>query len=149
MTIIAWDGKTLAADKRACHGTYKGGTTTKIHRFQDGLCGISGSLETGRHFIEWLQAGAIPDDFPTWDEEKEASFLVIYNDGRVAAYESTPIPLWMEERFHAIGSGREFALAAMYLGKTAKQAVEVACALDAYCGNGIDTLTLPRLRKAA
>ena len=147
MTVICWDGKTLAADKRACHGTYKGGTTTKIHRFEEGICGAAGSLETARHFITWLQAGSVPEEFPCWDEEKDASFLVVYNDGRVAVYESTPIPLWMEERCHAIGSGRDFALAAMYLGKNAKQAVEVACALDAYCGNGVDTLTLSTRRR--
>ena len=38
---------------------------------------------------------------------------------------------------------RDFALAAMHLGKSAREAVEVACALDVFCGNGIDTLELP------
>jgi 20S proteasome alpha/beta subunit len=145
MTIVAWDGKTLAADKRAVSDTYKGSTTTKIFRFADGICGIAGHMEVGMHLKEWLQDGGIPDDFPELDT-KETEFLVIYNSGRVAYYESTAVPLWMEERFHAIGSGKYYALASMHLGKSAKQAVEVACALDAYCGNGIDTLTIKPVR---
>ena len=41
-----------------------------------------------------------------------------------------------------MGHGRDFTLAAMHLGHDARTAVEVACALDAFCGCGIDTLTL-------
>jgi hypothetical protein len=33
-------------------------------------------------------------------------------------------------------------MAAMYLGRDAKEAVEVAISLSATCGNGIDTITL-------
>jgi hypothetical protein len=45
-----------------------------------------------------------------------------------------------EDAHHAIGSGRDFAAAAMYLGKTAREAVEVAMALTGFCGHGVDTL---------
>jgi ATP-dependent protease HslVU (ClpYQ) peptidase subunit len=41
----------------------------------------------------------------------------------------------------AIGSGRNYAMAAMYLGKTAAEAVAVAAALDSSVGCGITTLT--------
>jgi len=41
----------------------------------------------------------------------------------------------------AIGSGGEFALGAMYAGKTAKEAIKIASQLDVYTGNAIDTLT--------
>ena len=141
MTIIAWDGKTLAADKRAIYGSNKCGKVTKIFRWEGGLCGASGSMEQGMQLVSWLQKGADPEEFPEF-EEKENEFLVVHNDGRVAYYESTPTPLWFENDFQAIGSGKEYALAAMYMGQDAAKAVEVACALDAYCGNGIDTLDL-------
>jgi ATP-dependent protease HslVU (ClpYQ) peptidase subunit len=43
---------------------------------------------------------------------------------------------------YAIGSGRDFAMAAMYLGHSAEKAVEVAMALDAHSGGAIQVLGL-------
>jgi len=147
MTIIAWDGKTLAADKMAVSGTHKAGQVTKIHRWEGGLCGFSGEMSVGVQLLYWLQCGADPEYFPAWDDDSGSSFIVITLDGEVTYYDGAPIPLVMENTHHAIGCGRDYALAAMHLGKNAKQAVEVACALDAFCGNGIDTLTLKPTRK--
>ena len=141
MTVIAWDGKTLAADKMAVVGTHKGGTTTKIFRWEGGLCGLAGGMAQGLAVIDWLQNGADKDSFPK-DPEHESSILVITNCRKVLYYEDSPIALPFENTFHAIGSGRDYALAALYLGKSAKEAVEIACQLDAYCGNGVDTLEL-------
>jgi ATP-dependent protease HslVU (ClpYQ) peptidase subunit len=44
------------------------------------------------------------------------------------------------ESFHALGSGRDFALAAMYLGKNAREAVEIAMEFDLETGKGVDCL---------
>ena len=142
MTIIAWDGKTLAADKRATHCSYKGSSVTKIHTWEGGLCGFAGDMDTAVTLLAWLRAGAVPSEFPQIQCEDPSTLLVIYADGRVAEYGRTPFPMFLEGPFHAVGSGKSYALAAMHLGKNARKAVEVACALDSYCGNGIDTLTL-------
>ena len=141
MTVIAWDGKTLAGDKRAVYGTYKGGVVTKIHRWEGGLCAIAGDMEQGVQLVSWLKEGAEPDEFPDLGE-REGDFLVIHNDGRIAYYQRSAEPLFFEDPIHALGSGKDYALAAMHLGKSAKEAVEFACELDAYCGNGVDTLEL-------
>lgn len=143
MTVIAWDGKTLAADKRAIQNGYVGGTVTKIHRWDGGLCAFAGDFDVGMQMVEWLRGGGNPEKFPTRQAQNcDALFMVIANDGRVARYERTPIPLPFENVQQAMGSGRDYALAAMYLGLSARKAVEVACALDSGCGNGIDELTL-------
>lgn len=142
MTVIAWDGKTLASDRMATAGSYSKGTVTKIHRWKDGICGISGCMETGMRLITWLQDGADPEQFPMIEEEYSGEFLVIYNDGRVAYYERSATPLWFDNTFHAIGCGKDYALTAMHLGKTAEEAVAIASDLNIYCGNGIDTLEL-------
>ena len=83
-------------------------------------------------------------DFPPSQRDKDdwAGMLVILRDRRIARYERTPYPVFYEDETFAIGCGRDFALAAMHLGKTAREAVEVAIALDSGCGNGIDALTL-------
>jgi len=92
--------------------------------------------------IEWVRAGRAVADFPPMQRDKDdwQPILVIEADGTPSQYDRTPYPSRFEDRCCAIGSGRDFAMAAMYLGKTAREAVEVACALDSGCGNGIDTL---------
>lgn len=44
--------------------------------------------------------------------------------------------------FQALGSGSDFAVAAMHLGKSAKKAVEVAAELDLYTGGNVKELIL-------
>ncbi|OBR52335.1 hypothetical protein A6456_10570 [Paraburkholderia tropica] len=68
--------------------------------------------------------------------------MVVRNDGTVWLYGCSAYPFQMEDPFHAIGSGRDFAMAAMWLGKTAVQAVHVASQFCSGCGMGIDALEL-------
>jgi hypothetical protein len=93
--------------------------------------------------LEWFRNGRDPAMYPKFQEEDDAvGSLFIGNDGSNLAYLHTPYPEHHTDRFNAIGCGRDYALAAMYLGYDARKAVEVACALDNSCGNGIDTLNL-------
>lgn len=149
MTTIAWDGHTLAADKLACFGTTRC-TTTKIFRVPDprgggfALAGYAGDAAFGEAMVAWITSGAAPETFPAAQRSNEdwVSFFVVRPGMPVLKYERTPYPVQFHDELFALGSGREFALAAMYLGKTAREAVEVAIALDTGSGGGIDTLTL-------
>lgn len=143
MTVIAWDGKTLAADKRADMGGHHN-TTTKIHRVNDTLVAFCGTAAIGREMVEWVKRGADPGTFPAAqrDPDKCCGLLVIHADGALRKYEETPYPILFEQRQFAMGSGRDYARAAMHLGKTAAEAVAVACEFDPGCGNGVDTLDL-------
>jgi ATP-dependent protease HslVU (ClpYQ) peptidase subunit len=143
MTVIAWDGHTLAADKRA--GTDMPRTVTKIYLARNGsLVGFTGFAHGDMEMLAWFNNGAKPDDFPQIhrDEAKSSHMLEITPEGQIRTYANGPYPATLEDKFHAMGSGRDFAMAAMHLGQTAEQAVAVAIALSAGCGNGIDTLTL-------
>lgn len=144
MTCIAWDGKTLAADRLAVNGSLKG-TITKIAKTECGnfLYGYSANADIAAELIEWWLGGADPKEFPPLQRNKDdwSGLLIICRDGAILKFERTPIPITFPPQQMAIGCGRDFAMAAMYLGKNAKEAVEVACALDAFCGNGIDVLT--------
>jgi ATP-dependent protease HslVU (ClpYQ) peptidase subunit len=144
MSVIAWDGKTLAADKRATFGGNLILTTTKIRRIGNMLVGYAGGADFGEQMVQWVADGADPADFPTGQRDKDdwAGVLVLRPGQPVARYERTPYPILFEDRCVAVGSGRDFAMAAMYLGCDAKRAVEVACALDVNCGNGVDVLTM-------
>lgn len=143
--MIAWDGKTLAADKRMNDNGVPA-TTTKIMRAPNGaLIGASGDAAMGGVLKKWYLEGADPLAYPNnriGDDSYKARLLVITPSGKVHMYVSEAVPLEVEDRFVTVGSGGDFALAAMHLGCDARKAVELACALDTDCGNGIDTLEL-------
>ena len=144
MTVIAWDGHAMAADKMQSHGGLHA-TTIKVHKLPDGrLAGGAGNAALIGEMLYWLAAGADPAKFPTQQRnEKECtSMLVVSRSGAVLQYESTPHPLVIQNKYWAIGSGRDFAIMAMHLGKTATEAVELASQLCNDCGNGVDTLAL-------
>lgn len=145
MTCVAWDGESLAADKRACAGSSIS-TVTKIHRIGNKLVGYAGELVSGIQLVNWIRDGG---EFPmaiAQDGEPPVQILLIA-DGLITVYENSPVPLVFEDPFFAIGSGRDYAIAAMHCGRTAAEAVEIASQYDADCGNGIDVLVMKRSRR--
>lgn len=143
MTVIAFDGRTLAADKRMCHAAGMVRTVTKIVRAPDGsLLAITGGLDVGLELRAWFIAGANPVDFPAKAREDTATLIVIKQNGEIWTWASGPYGARIESEKAAFGSGRDFAETAMYLGKSAAEAVTVACLFQSDCGNGIDTLEL-------
>lgn len=147
MTCIAWDGKTLAADKRASNSGLSH-TTTKIFRIGNELVGFSGDASSGRELLEWYRAGAVVTDFPQKQRDNDEGRLLVIRGGGVIVYEKTPYPIHFEDEIFATGSGRDYAMAAMHLGCSAEQAVKVACHFDTDCGNGIDVLELQETIRA-
>jgi ATP-dependent protease HslVU (ClpYQ) peptidase subunit len=142
VTVIAWDGKTLAADKMACSAGY-GYTVTKVHRLRDGgIAAFAGDGDGAMALLAWLNAAQNPAAYPEAQKDNDTSALVIRPDGSVWSYGKTPYPQRIECERYGMGHGRDFALAAMHCGKSAREAVDLACQLDVYCGNGVDTLEL-------
>lgn len=140
MTVIAWDGKTLAADKRMVN-CGRGSTCTKLYRVGENAVAFSGDADGGREMLVWFRAGADPDKFPArCRHEKDWTLMVVANKDGLCFYERTPYPVQVEDPFFAAGSGGDYAMAAMHLGKTAREAAEIACLFDTGCGNGIDEL---------
>ena len=143
MTCIAWDGKTLAADKRAVNNGLTR-TVTKIFKLSDGaLFAGCGDFAFCLQMKEWAEQGCNLETFPVAQKEKDDwQVCVIVDKTGLRLYERTPYPLRFEDKFYSCGSGRDFAHTAMHLGKSAREAVEIACLFDSGCGNGIDELTL-------
>ncbi len=146
MTVIAWDGHTLAADKRMNSGPGVPTTTIrKIRRLANGsLIGWCGGISFCEAIAKWIEAGADPElANDNWFEHEELAgqVLMIMPDKTVLLYEHA-FPIELEGKFHAVGSGAPFAIAAMHLGCDSVKAVEIASIYDSGCGNGIDTLTL-------
>lgn len=144
MTVIAWDGKTLAADRQAECGRSRA-AVRKIFTVRDGLAGISGDLSIGMEVLAWYEAGAIPADWPASNRnlnEGAALTVIRMDDGapRAFFYESSPFPFRTEGIFAARGSGCGEALVAMACGKSAREAVLLAQEFNTTCGMGVDSL---------
>lgn len=146
MSVVVWDGKTLAADKRASNGSLIF-TTTKIRLLDrnsgDVLLGWTGDQDSGEMMAKWYTNGAEPNEWPECQKDKDAwCRLIVVNAAGAAFYERQPVAIRVEDAFAAWGSGRDFALAALYLGKSAIDAVLIAGHFDNACGNGVDSLSL-------
>lgn len=50
----------------------------------------------------------------------------------------------VDSAFHAVGSGRDFAIAAMHYGKSAREAVELACLYDVSTGLPLTEISYKR-----
>lgn len=141
MSVIAWDGRVLAADKRACIGSLIR-TTTKVFKLSGALAAYAGDADSGEALLAWFKNGAVPADFPSSQHgDMWAGLMVVYPNGDIHKYERTPYPIKFPPQIFAIGSGRDFALAAMHLGEDAVRAVGVACVFDSGCGNGVDHIS--------
>jgi ATP-dependent protease HslVU (ClpYQ) peptidase subunit len=142
MTVIAWDGKTLAADRMM---EMNGGKfpITKIRRLPDGtLIGSAGDTPRAMQIVEWIENGCVAGKLPAVQGDMYARALHIRSDGKAVLYANNDQPIIVEQPFMAIGSGQDYANTAMYLGHGARQAVAIASELCASCGMGIDALEL-------
>lgn len=138
MSTIATDGNMMACDGRVTEGDFvTQNDYRKIRRLTDGrIVGFAGNAFNDDAFCQWLEKGGempagINDDF---------SCLVLLPGGDVVTYDEHG-RMFVEKPPYAIGSGRKWAIAAMELGKTPKEAVAFACRFDIYSGGEIITIS--------
>lgn len=130
MTTIAFDGKTLAGDRLS---SIFRGDVQKVFRLKDGsLFGASGAVQDACAVLRWLDDGG---EKPKVDENFHAIHV---SEGRLVVYENALVPMRYSRSQFAVGSGRDFAMAAMHLGRTAREAIAVAMVFDLNTGGTID-----------
>lgn len=144
MTVIATDGKVIAADSRTCSGDLVlNDATRKLVRCKDGsVAGVAGEATSCALVREWLVAGedmsAIPDHPRHPDEEGGSRFkaLILRPGGRLQFMDAAFTAIDAQPPF-AIGSGGDVALGAMLAGKSAEQAVKIAMRSVTSCGGSL------------
>lgn len=144
MTTIAWDGKTLAADRLRTVGNTPMGAT-KLFRveapFYSGglkggiLFGACGDSWDCAAFRLWVEGGNPPTPKNLGVVAIDARGVCWYG-GETLIFHEVELPYW------ACGSGADYALGAMAAGKPAREAVEIASGLDVHTGLGVDVLEL-------
>jgi len=148
MTVIAWDGKIIAADKQASHcGLKREVTKLFISTKGNEVLGFSQDYENGLGLIEWYNEGAVRRDWPAWQTETSWGRLVVAGHKYLFCYEQLPFKQLYSVDPTAFGSGRDFALGAMAAGADAIRAVEIACRFSDSCGMGIDAYDLETMQK--
>lgn len=128
MTTIVYKAGELVSDSQCASGGAVTCSVAKTARRDDGtLAGGTGDAGWCYGFIQWVLAGE-EGDFPSIPSDNDgpvAAGFLIRPDGKVWMYESNgAFPV--EGPYHAWGSGREFALGALFLGATAIGAVSAA-----------------------
>ena len=138
MSIIAWDGKHIAADRQATSGQIIC-TCLKLFAVRGYAVGFVGREDAGLLLLEWFKAGGKVEDWPTDLQMSDAGATLIVA-GRKKVWEICELPVFSEVRdpFWAWGTGREVALGAMSGGADARTAVETAIRFDISCGVGMD-----------
>lgn len=121
---------------------------TKVRKIKraDGeleLLGWTGEQGLGEFLATWYTEGADPSKWPSQQQSGDDwCRLIVVQRKRVFVYEKMCAQIPQEDPFMAWGSGRDFAMATLYLGYGARRAVEVANRFDVGCGMGVDVLTL-------
>lgn len=146
MTTCAWNGDMAAADTQ---GSSAGMAVRrdKIFRSDGKLLMGSGSyhhiVSYWRRIKEMPLAEVLALGYPDYDEDKNYPGLLLVDSANPHLAWHIDGTVWAPVRdFYAIGSGRDFAMAAMALGKSAKEAVELAARFDVNTGGDIDWVVL-------
>ena len=148
MTTIAVNKKMIAADKQMTHssGTKMTGATKiyelpesaamKIFNVKRALVGFCGNVDSFANAITWLHN---PDDDPP--KVKGIEMLLLTEKG---IYHASTLQNWtlIKDPFFAIGTGMQFAMAAMEVGKTPFEAVKIASKFDNNTGQGFNKIEL-------
>jgi hypothetical protein len=140
MTTIAWDGESIAADRRACGNAIM--SVGKLFRLPDGsVLGGAGDYAEVVEVVAWVLDGCNPDARPRFADGEGSSLLLARPDG-TAYWLTWPYlrQVQINERFAAEGSGSQFALGAMAMGASARRAVQISAKFDPYTGGGVNVI---------
>ena len=139
MSVVAWDGKTLAADRQAgCAGLRI--ETRKIWRQEDGtVLAFTGSIDSMMMLLRWYREGAKVEQWPASQARKDWTRLIVVKPNlTINVYERYPEPEIVIYAPTAWGAGRDYAIGAMAMGADARKAVEVTNQFSESCGFGVD-----------
>lgn len=137
MSVIAWDGHTLAAD---CQGTCAGmrNRTHKIKSLPNGdLLAWTGEQDKGLVLFKWYESGCDPKTWPDFQKGENWTRLIIIHGGKAFTLEQYPELIPVLDAFMAWGAGADFAMGAMAMGADAAKAVKIASRFSVHCGMGI------------
>lgn len=142
MTTIAWDGVSLAADRQVSCGSGVWRNMCKIRQVKGGHIACAGTHSQGSQLVQWIEDG-MPKDAPSLDDCE----AIMVNGSEITWFDGTAQTVIEPGEKLAIGSGWQYAIAAMDHGKNAHDAVAYAATRDNGTGGGVDNVTPRRKRR--
>lgn len=140
MSVLVWDGTTLASDSHANNGNLAF-PIEKLWLVSDGrIAGAVGPLRGVATLREWSQAG-MNSPFPLSSDG--AQLLVVSKEKGVERYSGRSTPHLHGLNKLAIGEGAPWAYGALYMGATAEQAVAAAIEGCVHCNGQAVSMVLP------
>jgi hypothetical protein len=143
MTVIAWDGRMVAADSMLEAGGYvypRG--TKKLILFDGNIYATSGAAGLVKPCMDWVLRNDEPENMPKVTDPQGYNFMVFMPDG-VAHARSNANPYPYEPGApDAWGSGCDFAIGAMLHGADAWDAALVACRANPHCSPPIQAYVI-------
>jgi ATP-dependent protease HslVU (ClpYQ) peptidase subunit len=141
VTTIAWDGKSLAADRLVSSPGHKY-SAKKLRKVElvDGdylVAGFAGNADACSAMLAWAETGFDEEHKPEVASE-DVEGIAAYTTGEVYLIIGTGMLQLTPDEPAAIGSGGSAAMAAMSLGKDALEAVKTARKVDPFTGGRID-----------
>ena len=144
----------FAADSIITSGSFKRTNYNKLFEINGMIVGTSGYAEEGafmRYYAETHKPASASEkdilkffvEFQAWKLDAGCTIsdcgntYLFYYDGHL--FEVNQMHIEEVEDFAAIGAGRDYAYAALYLGHSAQEAVKVACELSCYVSEPIVT----------
>lgn len=132
MTVVVWDGRSLAVDSHSSDGKAKTpATKVWLHRGCVRLTG-AGHLASILEVKDWYERGGEVDEYPKCQQGPRQCVFIVMDRQAAWRFESSPHAIEMTGPF-AYGAGAEFAYGALHMGATAEQAVEAAITYSPYC----------------
>jgi len=136
LSTIAYKDGVMAADTLITGNDMRCGSVTKIAKGKQGIGGSAGSIDDNKKFRDWIERGG---EHPKYDG---IDGLYVTHSGKMHYLGSTGEMVPFTGKFSAVGSGEKYAMAAMEMGATAKQAVEIAKKFDCHTGGRVQEVCL-------
>lgn len=151
MSIIVWDGTTLAADQAMWLNNvkYKVQKIRKIYLSGIGQTWLVGGVgnasfvNAGFRYFESNFSKTLKPDYKEHDNIKASDcyLIAIRPDKKIFLYDAIFNPIEILDNKTALGGASEVAIGALEAGASAKEVVEICIRKTDYAGLGVDELT--------
>lgn len=151
MSVVAWDGKWLAANTTSISSGLKTKTIKTRCVEKNGKTAIIyawvGDISVGRMLAEWHEKSKRSQDFPSVDKDDGATLIIVSRHmcSQLSSHQPSMVPI--DGAFESWGSGFQVAMGAMYMGASPMNAVRAANSLITTCGGGIEYYNLETMER--
>jgi ATP-dependent protease HslVU (ClpYQ) peptidase subunit len=144
VTTVVYRSGVLAGDTRVTsEDTVMPGRERKVFRLPDGsLFAAADDAEGGELLLRAMRKGMPP---PRLVGDLKVQALLVKPNRKLFIFEGS---VWVSHsaEYYALGTGRPYALGALYRGATAVEAVRAGIEFDAHSGGRIQVVKLARRR---